>query len=84
LGEYFCTPRWLKTKEAARFAALGVNRLKELARDPDCPISGVPDPDSARGDWIFDRLSLDQYRMAQVSDLAVDKAVARLAGEVYR
>ena len=71
-------PRWLKIKEAARYSAIGVKRLKELANDG--LIAGGPDPDSGRGDWIFDRLSLDRYRQGQLGLDAVDEAVNRLEG----
>ena len=58
-------PRWLKLKAARDYSGIGMKRLKELALDPDCPIVGFQDPDNARGDWIFDRLTIDQYREAQ-------------------
>ena len=56
-------PRWLRLKEAARYSAIGKQRLITLARDGQ--IKGFQDPDSGRGDWIFDRLSIDVYREAQ-------------------
>jgi len=52
-------PRWLKLKVAWDYFGLGMKRLKALAQDPLCPVVGLPDPDNLRGDWIFDRLSLD-------------------------
>ena len=58
-------PRWLKKKPAAWYSAIGQRRLVELANDPDCPIIGFPDPDNGRGDYVFDRLSLDTYRLNQ-------------------
>ena len=60
-------PRWLKIKEAARYSAIGKDRLKQLAGDGI--IVGFNDPDSGRGDWIFDRYSLDQYREDQAGNL---------------
>jgi len=54
------TPRWLKIKPAARYASIGQKKLKILARKG--LIAGYPDPDSGRGDWIFDKKSLDEYR----------------------
>ena len=66
-------PRWLPLKAAAKYSAIGRHRLKSLARDG--AIAGFPDPDSGRGDWIFDRLSIDKYREAQAG-LDVIKAVA--------
>ena len=59
------TPRWLKKKTAAFYSAVGQRKLVELANDPDCPVLGFPDPDNGRGDYIFDRLSLDEYRLYQ-------------------
>ena len=56
-------PRWLRLKEAARYSAIGRKRLVALALDGR--IKGFQDPDSNRGDWIFDRLSIDAYREAQ-------------------
>jgi len=55
--------RWLKIKRAVSYSGIGRDRLKRLADDGD--IVGFPDPDSGRGDWIFDRKSLDEYRMNQ-------------------
>ena len=56
-------PRWLKLKDATLYSAIGINRLVSLAEDGT--IRGFKDPDSKRGDWIFDRDSLDQYREGQ-------------------
>ena len=56
--------RWLKLKAAARYAAIGKHRLIELSRSG--VVRGFQDPDSLRGDWIFDRLSLDAYRERQL------------------
>ena len=75
-------PRWLKAREAARYVGLGVKTLKARAQDPASPIKGAPDPDSRRGDWIFDRESLDAYREAQVCDPAVEVSAARLVREL--
>ena len=61
------TPRWLKLKEAALYASIGKTRLKELAVQGI--VKGFPDPDSRRGDWIFDRHSLDAYREGQAGHL---------------
>ena len=61
------TPRWLKLKEAALYSSIGKTRLKELALQGS--VKGFPDPDSRRGDWIFDRHSLDDYREGQAGHL---------------
>ena len=59
--------RWLKLKPAAKYASMGTQKLKQLAKDGE--IIGFPDPDSKRGDWIFDRQSLDSYRENQNIEL---------------
>ncbi len=44
-------------------------------------IKGAPDPDSGRGDWVFDRLSLDAYREGQMLEPTVrEKALAIMRG----
>jgi hypothetical protein len=71
-------PRWLSLKQAAEYAHLGQKRLKQLAHEG--LITGGQDPESGRGDWIFDRDSLDQYRIKQhksqtEADLEIRKAL---------
>jgi hypothetical protein len=56
-------PRWLKLTAASKYAAINVHRLKALATSGR--LRGFRDPDSTRGDWIFDRDSLDSYRLSQ-------------------
>ncbi len=56
-------PRWMRLKMAAWYSSIGKQRLIALAQDGH--IKGFQDPDSGRGDWIFDRLSIDVYREAQ-------------------
>ena len=72
--------RWLKLKAASKYSALGQHRLKELASKR--VIRGFKDPDSERGDWIFDRESLDTYRIRQAGNEATarEKALAILNG----
>ena len=65
-------PRWLRLRDAASYSAIGLHRLKSLARNGT--INGFPDPDSGRGDWIFDRLSIDAYRESQ-SGADIRKAI---------
>lgn len=55
--------RWLKLKDAIKYSAIGRDRLKQLARNG--VIIGFHDTDNARHDWIFDRLSIDSYRLTQ-------------------
>ena len=59
--------RWLKLKEAAIYSGIGRNRLKILAERGE--IIGFSDPDSGRGDWIFDKNSIDEYRKLQSGQL---------------
>lgn len=59
------TPRWIKLVPAVKYSSIGKDRLKALAKKPDSIIIGFPDPDSKRKDWIFDRESLDKYRINQ-------------------
>jgi hypothetical protein len=74
---YFTSPRWLKLKQACLYSAIGKKRLKQLAESGD--VVGFHDPDSKRGDWIFDRISLDEYRLGQANEIE-KKAVAFLRG----
>jgi len=71
LEKYY--PSWMKLKTAAYYSGVGKERLKDLARDGH--IKGFQDPDSRRGDWIFDKNSLDQYRENQAGRL-YEKAFA--------
>ncbi len=71
----FCEPpsdaRWISLKDAAHYSHIGQKRLVALAESGD--VTGFRDPDSGRGDWIFDRESIDKYRMNQ-ADPANDRA----------
>lgn len=68
------TARWIKLKEATQYGNIGKSRLIQLAQSG--VIKGVQDKDSARKDWIFDRLSIDAYWEAQMSSLsAKEKAL---------
>jgi len=57
------TPRWLSLKDASVYGRIGTKRLKQLATEGK--VKGFQDPDSGRGDWVFDRLSIDEYREGQ-------------------
>jgi hypothetical protein len=59
-------PRWLKLGDAAKYAAIGKHRLIALAKNGK--VRGFQDTDSGRGDWIFDRHSLDAYREGQIAE----------------
>ena len=56
-------PRWMPLKEACLYAHIGRLRLVTLAQEGK--VRGFQDPDNKRGDWIFDRISLDEYRESQ-------------------
>ena len=49
--------KWLKAGAAARYSSIPKKRLVKLAYEGK--IKGFPDSDNKRGDWIFDRDSLD-------------------------
>jgi len=73
-------PRWIKLKEATDYASIGKARLIKLAVSG--VVRGAQDPDSKRGDWIFDRISIDEYREAQMSRISVkQKALEIMSGE---
>ena len=55
--------KWLKAGAAARYSSIPKKRLVKLAYEGK--IKGFPDSDNKRGDWIFDRDSLDLYRVGQ-------------------
>ncbi len=72
-------PRWLSLKEAALYSHIGKTRLVELAAADR--VKGFQDPDNKRGDWIFDRNSLDAYREAQYTLPEIrEKALAIMKG----
>lgn len=74
------TPRWLKLKPAAKYSSIGENRLIDLAKEG--VIKGVQDPDSKRRDWIFDRLTIDDYREGQMVVPTIhEKALAIMGGK---
>lgn len=60
---------------AAFYSSVGKERLKKLADDGH--VKGFQDPDTKRGDWIFDRHSLDVYRENQAGE-PYQKAIALL------
>lgn len=71
-------PRWLRLTEAVRYSGLGKDRLKSLARSGR--IVGFPDPEDQRGRtgkgvWVFDRESLDAFRLGQAGLEPVKRAV---------
>lgn len=74
--------RWFTLKEAAKYSAIGRHRLVEMARSGK--IRGAQDTDSGRREWIFDRLSIDEYRETQVTEnFAREKALEIMKGFNY-
>ena len=65
-------PRWLNISKAVEYSGLGRDRLKRLADRGE--IIGFQDVDD-HNKWIFDRDSLDQYRMNQHGNIEL-KALA--------
>jgi len=61
IAERLSTPRWMKLSVAANYSGYGMSKLKELATRGS--IRGYQDPDSKRGDWVFDKESIDEYRL---------------------
>ena len=59
--------RWLKLRDAASYSGIGKHRLIQLAESGK--IQGFQDPDSGRHEWIFDKLSIDQYRENQANQI---------------
>ena len=72
-------PRWMKLKEAAWYSKIGHKKLIQLAQDGH--IKGFQDPDSKRGDWVFCRISIDDYRENQAGQLQ-KKALELLHGSL--
>ena len=71
-------PRWLRLKQAALYSSIGQKKLKQLAEAGD--IAGYSDPNSKRGDWIFDRESLDSYRLKPITEtnIKINKILAEI------
>ena len=65
--------RWLTLRNAATYSGIGKHRLIHLAELGK--IRGFQDPGSGRHDWVFDKLSIDQYRENQAGQIK-QKALA--------
>jgi len=57
-------PRWFKLKAAVQYSGIARERLKRLAKEGR--IQGYKCSESGRGDWYFDRISIDQYHEHQI------------------
>lgn len=68
IAERIITPRWLKLGQAAAYANIGQKRLKALADAGE--IAGYQE-DTGRGDWIFDKESIDEYRSRPLAETSV-------------
>lgn len=64
IAERITTPRWMKLLAASKYSGYSRVQLKKLAKRK--ALIGYQDPDSKRGDWIFDKESIDEYRMSHV------------------
>ncbi len=64
IAERIATPRWMKLTAAVQYSGYSRAQLLKLTKRRD--ITGYQDPDSDRGDWIFDKESIDEYRMSHV------------------
>jgi hypothetical protein len=79
-------PRWLRLTDAVRYSGLSKARLKELAMARE--IVGGQDPGDRRGrdsegTWIFDRDSIDRWRLAQLGGgITLTMAGQKLADSV--
>lgn len=79
-------PRWLSLKLAARYSNYGEKKLIELAQTTPPKIKGFRDPELGKNPWVFDKESIDRYRLEQSlladrSDEALDlknKIIAKL------
>ena len=70
LKQFTMHPRWLKLSAAAKYAGMNPKRLKKLADTGD--IVGYRDSDTVRQDWIFDKESIDAYRLKPVQQFSVN------------
>jgi len=64
IAERISTKRWMKLSAAVFYSSYSRAQLLKLAQRKD--IIGYQDPDSERGDWIFDKESIDSYRLSHV------------------
>jgi len=69
----------MKLKESTWYSKIGQKRLIQLAHDGH--IKGFKDPDSRRGDWVFCRYSIDEYRENQAGYLH-QKALEIMQGDL--
>ena len=63
-------PRWLTMKQAAVYASLGQKRLILLAKSK--AIVGFQDDSCKTRPWIFDKESIDAFRLGQAQGSVTD------------
>ncbi|WP_449246666.1 hypothetical protein [Desulfarculus baarsii] len=77
-------PRWLRLADAVRYSGLSKRRLKELVKAGE--LIGGQDTGDLRGGgdgtWVFDRLSIDQWRAGQLGEDTLRSVASTLAGSV--
>lgn len=64
VSEKLAFPRWMKLKDAMHYSSYSRAQLLKLAKEK--VIAGRPDPNSKRGDWRFDKKSIDEYMISQI------------------
>jgi hypothetical protein len=67
------SPRWIKLIPAVKYSSIGKDRLKDLAKKGI--IIGFSDPDNKRGDWLFDKESIDNYQLKKAPETIKQKMV---------
>ena len=65
IAQRIVSPRWLKLTAAIKYSGYGRAQLLNLVNKG--LIKGYQDPDSKRGDWIFDKRSIDEYRLSHLA-----------------
>lgn len=54
-------PRWLKLREAARYASLSPKTIRRLIDEGDLRAERTPGGKKCPGHWRIDRESIDEY-----------------------
>lgn len=65
-------PRWMKLKQACRYASMGKESLLELVKSNK--INGFQDKTLKTKQWIIDKESIDKYRTKQFFEAMVDSS----------
>lgn len=69
-------PRWMKLKAAAMYSSIGQKELIRLVQEGR--IDGFQDSRLKTKPWIFDKNSIDEYRLKQIGDYnnSIDEDIA--------